>query len=66
MLEIPRIGNTQVFHHKKYPDNVFNREVKNGDYHMIPSPPGPHKELLSLSCKEDNIEKEFLMSEVNQ
>ena len=27
-LEIPRIGNTQVFHHKEYLDNVFNREVK--------------------------------------
>ena len=29
---------------------------------MIPSPPGPHKEFLSLSCKGDSIEKEFLMS----
>ena len=29
---------------------------------MIPTPPGPHKEFLSLSCKEDNTENEFLMS----
>ena len=57
-----RIGNTQVFHHKNVPITFFNREMRNGDYHMIPSPPGPHKEFLSLSCKGDSIEKEFLMS----